>query len=62
MKVPQLDVGTIEIRFSPAPFVFYDARWTINKELQHGTPSLGLSQREFAKLTGFGPDTIRRWE
>jgi transcriptional regulator with XRE-family HTH domain len=62
MKIPKLEVGTIEIRFSPALFVFYDARWPINKKLQVWRTSLGLSQRDFAKLAGFFPDTIRRWE
>ena len=62
MKIPKLAVGTIEISFSTALFLFYDARWAINKKLQAWRTSFGLSQREFARLTGFGPDTIRRWE
>jgi DNA-binding XRE family transcriptional regulator len=62
VDIPKLAVGTIEIHFSPSLFIFYDAGWTINKKLQAWRTSLGLSQREFAKLTGFGPDKMRRWE
>lgn len=61
-SIPTLRVGHIEIDPSHNLFVEYDGRWPIHRRLEAWRTSLNLSQRDFAKLVGFGPKTIWRWE
>lgn len=62
VRIPKLQVGTIEIHFPPSLFVLYDGRWPIAKKLRAWRACLGLSQRDFAKLVGFTSTTICYWE
>ncbi len=62
IRLPRLTVGTVAIRFPPSLFVFYEDRWSIGRKLEVWRTSLGLSQRDFAKITGFAHQSICRWE
>jgi transcriptional regulator with XRE-family HTH domain len=59
---PKLNVGSVVLRFPPNLYVPYDVNWPAGKKLEVWRTSLGLSQRDFGKLTGFAHQSICRWE
>jgi DNA-binding transcriptional regulator YiaG len=62
IRGPKVTVGTVTIQFPPSLYVFYENAWAIGRKIEAWRTSLGLSQRDFAKLTGFAYQSICRWE